>query len=85
MRRSRLEGRDCSVFKPGDAAYSANGGKPVVLDADQISDYAADSVVRVQAAGLIQGDEANYFHPLDGANRAEAAVIMDRVMQTYQL
>ena len=49
-------------------------------DNDMISPYAAEAVAVLQTAGIISGDENNEFRPQDGATRAEAAVMLQRLL-----
>lgn len=49
-------------------------------DNDMISPYAAEAVAVLQTAGIISGDENNEFKPQDGATRAEAAVMLQRLL-----
>lgn len=49
-------------------------------DNDVISPYAAEAVAVLQTAGIISGDENNEFKPQDGATRAEAAVVLQRLL-----
>ena len=49
-------------------------------DNDVISPYAAEAVAVLQTAGIISGDENNEFKPQDGATRAEAAVMLQRLL-----
>lgn len=51
-------------------------------DNDMISPYAAEAVAVLQTAGIINGDENNEFKPQDGTTRAEAAVMLKRLL-TY--
>lgn len=55
----------------------------VYSDKDLIADYAADSVAAMVKAGLIQGNADGTLNPLGNATRAEAAVIMQRIMEKY--
>ena len=55
-------------------------------DSEQIADWAAESVERMVAAGLIQGDGVN-LNPNDGANRAQFCVLLLRLYwycESYQ-
>jgi hypothetical protein len=51
-------------------------------DHNKISDYATEAVYRMKAAGILQGDEKNYFNPQYSATRAEAAAVIERFI-TY--
>jgi len=48
-------------------------------DSAQISDWAQSAVFAVRAAGIMQGDAAGNFNPLNGATRAEIAAVLARV------
>jgi len=52
----------------------------VFADDSQISDYAKTAVSRLASAGIVQGDKNNYFYPQKDAERAEIAVMVDRVI-----
>lgn len=50
-------------------------------DADEVSDYAKASVARLAAAGMIAGKPDGTFDPKSSCTRAEAAVILYRLLQ----
>lgn len=50
-------------------------------DADKIAGYALESVRATVAAGIIAGNADGTLNPLGNATRAEAAVIMDRILK----
>lgn len=50
-------------------------------DAEEIADYAVKTVKNMQTAGIINGMEDNTFAPLGYTTRAEAAVIIHRLMK----
>ena len=52
-------------------------------DSEEISDYAKDAVVVMTANGIVNGVGDNLFAPKASATRAEAAVIISRVMDTF--
>ncbi len=49
-------------------------------DADAVADYAAEHVSAMVASGLIQGNADGTINPLGNTTRAEAAVIMERIL-----
>lgn len=49
-------------------------------DWDSVSTYAREAVLYLQQAGIIQGDEFHQFSPNDSATRAEAALMLYRVL-----
>ncbi len=49
-------------------------------DREQIADYAAEHVSAMVAAGLIKGNADGTINPLGNTTRAEAAVLMHRIM-----
>lgn len=51
-------------------------------DKDAIAEYALDAVRSMTAAGVVEGNEDGTVNPLGNTTRAEAAVIMNRIMQT---
>lgn len=62
------------------------GAQPPAVDVTQISDFPTvpwkylDVVAQVYAFGLIQGDETGAFHGEASMTRAEAAVVVSRLM-----
>lgn len=50
-------------------------------DAGQIADYAVDSVRAMVKVGLVQGNADGTMNPLGSTTRAEAAVIMQRILE----
>ena len=50
-------------------------------DADSISSYAVDSVVKAQLTGLLNGKTATTFDPRGTAKRAEVCTIVYRFIQ----
>ncbi len=50
-------------------------------DSDRISDYAREAVDMLSRAGIVSGDDRGYFNPHSGATRAEAAVIIYRLIK----
>jgi hypothetical protein len=52
------------------------------VDTNLISPYAEDAVYTLYGARLINGIGENHFSPLENASRAEAAVLLNRIM-TY--
>lgn len=51
------------------------------VDGAEISDYARESVKAMSAAGIINGDDMGNFAPLKEATRAEAAVMIYRLLE----
>lgn len=49
-------------------------------DAGEISDYASEAVNKLAAAGIINGKNDGRFYPKKNLTRAEAAVLIDRLM-----
>lgn len=50
-------------------------------DQHTISAYASEPVLRLKAAGILNGNEQNYFLPINHATRAEAAKVIDSVVR----
>jgi|GEM_PF-2372612 len=59
--------------------------KPAFLDKDEIDDYAKEAVGSIQNIGIINGFEDNRFYAKSSATRAQAAVIIDKVMKVIEL
>ena len=53
-------------------------------DSDKISSYAAEAVAVMQTAGIVNGTGENLFSPTAYANRAEAAVMIYRLLPSIQ-
>lgn len=53
-------------------------------DADQISDYALESVQLARGLGLIQGDNAGLLHPKDALQRCEGVAILMRLVRALE-
>lgn len=58
----------------------STNGTQKFSDAEKIADYALEAVDAMQSTGVIKGMGDNRFEPLLFATRAEAAVIIDRIM-----
>ena len=50
-------------------------------DSSEIAYWAENNVKKAVAAGLINGDDKNCFNPKQNATRAEAAVMLDRMLE----
>ena len=57
-----------------------NGEYTSFTDSDAISDYARDAVNQMTAMGIIKGNPDGSVKPLSNTTRAEAAVIMERLL-----
>ncbi|NOV03592.1 S-layer homology domain-containing protein [Paenibacillus planticolens] len=69
----------------GTSTSNASSMNISFADQAMISDYARNSVAAAAAQGLIQGKTETDFAPQDVATRAEAAVIIKRVLQYANL
>jgi|GEM_PF-2494029 S-layer homology domain. len=58
---------------------STSGDLSQFQDADDIAGYAQDSIAQLAAAGILQGDAAG-IHPKSSLTRAEAAVMIYRIL-----
>ena len=65
-----------TVFLSGLPAHAASEPAAKIKDIAQSSDYAMQSIRKMAAQGIIEGDENNNFHPHDTVTRAEAAKIL---------
>ena len=63
----------------------AQGEEITFADAADISDYAANSVSMLTKTGIINGKDDGTFAPKDTATRAEAAMIIYRIMYAMKL
>lgn len=62
-------------------AFTSSGENIDFSDAGQISDYAIEAVKHMQSNGIINGYPDGSFAPFDLATRAQAAVIIDRLLK----
>ncbi|NQX67243.1 S-layer homology domain-containing protein [Paenibacillus alba] len=69
----------------GTSASSASTVNAPFADQDLLSDYARSAVADAAGKGLIHGKTETTFAPQDVATRAEAAVIIKRVLQYANL
>lgn len=63
-------------------SLSLGGEEKTIPDIEDVSDYAKDSVRRLYAAGIINGMEDGSFMPDEYVTRAQAAVILDKLMKS---
>ncbi len=54
-------------------------------DIHRVSDWARDSVATAVHAGIIKGDDRGFFNPNNTTSRAEAAVMLDRLLRVLGL
>lgn len=64
----------------GKLATADASALDVFHDKANVSDYAVESVASMIASGIIKGDDAGYLNPTGNTKRAEAAVIMERIL-----
>ncbi|WP_171638557.1 S-layer homology domain-containing protein [Paenibacillus plantarum] len=69
----------------GTSAFNAASTNTSFADQDLVSDYARSAVANAVGKGLVQGKTETTFAPQDVATRAEAAVIIKRVLQYVNL
>ncbi|NPV72862.1 MAG: hypothetical protein HPY89_03505 [Pelotomaculum sp.] len=79
---ARITRSEMAVMICRALALEGAGGSLQYRDSAAIPDFARDAVARASAAGLLQGSEG-YFRPWDGATRAEAAVVISRVLALW--
>ena len=70
-----------SALKVAGINITANSGSVVFGDDMAISAYAKEAVSAMQRAGIINGMPGNIFAPKDTANRAQAAVILAKLLE----
>ncbi|MDQ6422917.1 S-layer homology domain-containing protein [Paenibacillus sp. LHD-117] len=58
-----------------------NGGEAPFGDTGEVASWAAEAVETMTEAGIIQGDDNGMFRPSDDAKRAEAAVMLLRLIR----
>ena len=71
---------DCCVFIARAMGYTADTNENAFVDGDSISEYAVESVNAVFAQGIIKGDENKNFNPKSFCTRAQAAVMIDGML-----
>lgn len=77
----RLQGKNIGMARlllPLLLATKSSQTVDQFVDAEDISPWALDSVVRMVECGIVQGNEVHCFLPQDGATRAEAAAVLLR-------
>ena len=57
-----------------------NGNDIKFIDSDSIADWAVEAVKAISNAGVMGGYEDNSFRPEDNTTRAQAAVVIDRII-----
>ncbi|MDT3429051.1 hypothetical protein J2Z22_004650 [Paenibacillus forsythiae] len=62
------------------AAVSNGGSSPLFSDAGQIDGWAIDSVAKIYRLGIVKGDASGAFRARSQATRAEAAVMLNALM-----
>lgn len=70
----------CTFICRACAGRSFEGKKKAFNDADEISEYAKEYVESLSRAGIIVGDENGKFNPTDNLTRAQAAVMIYRLI-----
>ena len=58
---------------------TTTGTPKIFADAESISDWAKESVDRLSACGIVNGQSGNRFAPLSSSTRAEAAAVLLRL------
>ncbi|MDD6308400.1 MAG: S-layer homology domain-containing protein [Clostridia bacterium] len=70
-----------TIIARGLALSGANTDLTAFSDYAQIADYAIEGVRAMVQSGLVKGNADGTLNPLGNATRAEAAVIMQRILQ----
>jgi len=52
-------------------------------DINNVSDWAKESVNRLEKLSILKGDEKGNFNPKDNLKREEFAVVIDRLLQLF--
>lgn len=63
--------------------YYEIGGNNMFNDINNVSDWAKESVSKLEDLGILKGDENNNFNPKSGINREEVAVLLNRLLQLF--
>ena len=62
-------------------AFGIESGSDITFnDGDSIADWAVESVKAISGAGIMGGYEDNTFRPEDNTTRAQAAAVIDRIL-----
>ena len=80
MPYSNITRQDAAVMIYRAAAISG-GTMPEFTDKTAVADYAYDAVAALSSSGIIKGMDNGSFAPLNGLTRAQAAVLLARVME----
>ncbi|MNI75504.1 Endo-1,4-beta-xylanase A precursor [compost metagenome] len=67
------------VWNPASVSASASA-LSTFADNSMIADYAAEDIAALAAAGLIQGNPGGWISPSGQSTRAEAAVLLYRIL-----
>ncbi|UJF34966.1 S-layer homology domain-containing protein [Paenibacillus hexagrammi] len=82
--REQLAAIFTRAMKFVDPAITTSGKSKVFADADSISSWAASSVNSAVQAGILEGDDQGNLRPGDAATRAEATVMLERMLQAVK-
>jgi len=75
-----------SAYVAGAATgQSLEGDLPVFADMEEASEWARADIRAAVHSGIINGREENRFVPKDKATRAEAAVVIKRLLSSLSL
>lgn len=83
-----LFGSDNPILRQDSAVMLAgfvnlqNSENTDFADADEISDYAKESVKKLKSAKIFSGDENGNFNPKSSITRAEAAVVIYNILNS---
>lgn len=80
MPHSGITRQDAAVMIFRALGKAANGSL-AFTDADAIAPYAQDAVATLGSEGIIAGMDDGSFAPLSGLTRAQAAVLLSRIME----
>ncbi|CAN7377775.1 S-layer homology domain-containing protein [Paenibacillus sp. LjRoot56] len=60
--------------------YDSPANFAELLDMDQLNDWSKDAIYKMLGLGIITGDQSNMIQPSQSATRAEAAVMLKRML-----
>lgn len=64
----------------GIELQAVNGNTSSFIDSAEVKDYAVEAVLKMQQASIVNGNGAGFFLPQSHASRAEAAVVLYRML-----
>lgn len=81
IKREEMAAMLCRLAANMEITLEENNESPTFSDEDEISDYAVENIHTLQRASVINGMGDGSFAPKKGLSRAEAAVVIYKIMK----